>query len=156
MFDKYFRFNLHINSKATLARKSLSSLYRFRCAGPRTKLHLYKTLIKPLLTYMPLALSQTAYTNKRKLQLIQNKALRWIYNVCWDQYIRTSQLHDRANVLPLNIEWRRLVHKQIDKLGSWHTDWLDRLSHSFRSGRRSGLGNDLFSLDWDGEVDAVF
>ena len=156
LFDSNFRFNLHINSKAALARNALHSLYRFRCAAPRTKLHLYKTLIKPLLTYTPLALTQTAYTNKRKLQLIQNKALRWVYNVRWDQYVKTSELHDRARVLPLNLEWRRRVSKQTDKLHLWHSDWLDRLTLIFRSGLRAGLGLDLFSLDWDEEVDAVF
>lgn len=69
-FDTDFRFHLYATSKAALAGKALHSLYRFRRAAPRTKLHLYKTLIKPLLTYTPLALTQTAYTNKRKLQVV--------------------------------------------------------------------------------------
>jgi len=155
-FDTDFRFHLYATSKAALAGKALHSLYRFRRAAPRTKLHLYKTLIKPLLTYTPLALTQTAYTNKRKLQVVQNKALRWIYVVNWDQFITTSELHEEASLPPLNIEWRRLVCKQIDRLRAWHSAWLDRLHTIFRSGWRSGAGRDLFSLAWDEEVDAVF
>lgn len=92
-------------------------------AVSRTKLHLYKTLIKTLLIYRPLAFSQTAYTNKR---IVQNKALRWIYMVGWERFIATAELHDQAYLLPQNIEWHRMVCKQTDSLRAWHTDWLDR------------------------------
>ena len=153
--DSNLRFHHHIASKAALAGKTLRSLYRFRCAATRTKLHLFKSLIKPLLTYAPLSLSLAARTNTRKLQVIQNKALRWIYNVSWDDFVLTSELHEEASVLPLNLDWRRLVCKQLDKLRFWHPDWIDRIS-VFLEGGRAGLGHDLLSLDWEEEIEPIF
>ena len=67
IFDTHFRFHTHIKSKAALANQALQSLYRFRCASPRTKLHLFKALILPLITYAPLSLTLAAYTNRHAL-----------------------------------------------------------------------------------------
>ena len=153
--DSKLNFKSHITSKAGLATETLLSLYRFRCAAPRTKLHLFKSLIKPPLTYAPLPLSLAARTNIRKLQVVQNRALRWIFDIRWDDFVRTSSLHERASVLPLNIEWRRLVCKQLDKLRSWSPDWIARTA-ALLQGWRSGLGRDLLSLDWEEEIDPIF
>lgn len=54
----HFHFHLHVSSKATIAWKTLHSLYRFKWAAPHLKLHLYK-IIKPVLIYTSFALSQT-------------------------------------------------------------------------------------------------
>ena len=155
-FDRHFRFNVHITKKAVLARQALHSLHRFRHAGPRMKLHLYKALIKPLLTYSSLALTLSAKTNIHTLQVIQNMALRFVYNVRWDSFVSNSHLHERADVLPLNQEWRRLVCKQLDRLHSWSPDWLEILTACFRRRQRPGLGHDLFSLAWDEEIEPMF
>lgn len=154
-FDYMFRFHYHTSKKATLANKTLQSLYRFRCAAPRTKLHLFKAIIHPLLTYAPLTLTLAAHTNRRKLQVIQNKALRWIYTIGWDEFVTSSQLHKRASVLPLNLVWRAGVCKQLDKLRLWLPDWIDK-NNVFLQGRRSGLGRDFFALDWGEEQEPVF
>jgi len=154
-FDTMFRFHYHTSSKAALARKTLQSLYRFRCAASRTKLHLLKALITPLLTYAPLTLTLAAQTNRRKLQIVLNKALRWVYSVAWDDFVSTARLHERAAVLPLNLVWRWMICKQLDKLRAWCPDWIER-SSAFIQGRRSGIGRDLFSLDWSEEIEPAF
>ena len=131
IIDNHHRFHLQVRSKAAIARKALSSLFRFRTASIRTKKHIYNALILPLLTYCPLALSQTAHTNILTLQRLQNRALRWIHDTHWTDYTTNETLHTQTKRPPLNITWHFRTLKQIEKFPLYHqqlSDKLDRLS----------------------------
>ena len=148
-FDTHFRFHIHTKVKAAIALQALSYLLRFRCATYKTKVHLYQAMIKPLITYAPLALTMAAVTNRHKLQVVQNKGLRFILNVSWDQFITTKTNHERSGMLPLNIYWHEMVRKQLERLSSWSPDWLEKLLALSREGRRQGIARSLLDGDWD-------
>lgn len=133
-FDNTFRIHKHVIQKAAIARKTLIELYRFRTANIKTKLHLYKALVRPQITYAPNTIALAAKTNTLKLQRVQNQALRWIYNTKWDDFQTSESLHQRANMPPLNIYLKTLGDKQIERLLLHHEtyasflDNLDRLN----------------------------
>ena len=89
------------------------------------KLHLYKAFILPILTYCPLALSLTAPTNHLKLQVVQNKALRFVLNTRWDDFKTTQSLHEETKVLPLNIAIHYRIAKQLEKFRLHHNSMYD-------------------------------
>ena len=125
--DNQLRFHQHIKFKAVVARRALSSLFRFRSASSKTKNHLYNAFIFPLLTYCPLALKQTAPTNIRSLQRIQNLAFRWIHDAKWFDFQTTESLHINTKRAPLNIIWHHRTLKHIDKFSLLRPDLTDKL-----------------------------
>ena len=124
-YDNQLRFHKHITQKTAIANQSLLGLYRFRGADPRTKLHLYKALIRPLITYAPLSISLSAKSNTIKFQRIQNKATRWALGIRWDDFQTSSSIHDRCRLSPINIYLHNLHQKQITKLIDTHPDFID-------------------------------
>ena len=129
--DNHLKFHTHIKTKHAIARKALSSLFRFRTAAIKTKLHLYNAFILPLLTYCPLALLQTKHSNILSLQRIQNRAFRFIHDTHWQDFTTSETLHTRTDRPPLNIVWHTRTLKQINKFPIYHqllTEKLIRLS----------------------------
>lgn len=152
-FDRQLLFHTHITQKHAIALQAMKKLYRLRFAKPDTKMHLYKALIRPLLTYAPLALSLSARTNKIKLQRIQNRALRWVLNTRWQELNTSQSLHESTNIPALNTYWKTLSDKQIDRLLTHHEQHIDFLLHTLRLPRNN---HDLFSTIHDPLPNSVF
>lgn len=55
-------------------------LNRRSCLSSYTKLRIYTTLVRPCITYACPVWSSTCQTNIKKIQVIQNKALKYAYN----------------------------------------------------------------------------
>ena len=127
-YDSILHIHLHIRTKAAYANTCLKQLYRFRTATPKMKLHLYKTLVLPHLTHSPLTLSLAYTTNIRKLQVIQNKALRFILNTHYTEHRTNRSLHEQVNIPPLNIRWRLLIDNQLTLLRDELPHWCDFLT----------------------------
>ena len=78
----------------------------------RTKIRLYKTLIKPVLIYG----CETWKMNEgdaKKIDVFQNRCLRRIMKVIWQDKISNRELLERANVERLSEDvrrWRFLGH----------------------------------------------
>ncbi|XP_017780075.1 PREDICTED: RNA-directed DNA polymerase from mobile element jockey-like [Nicrophorus vespilloides] len=94
------RFKQHIESTRNKACATIKLLYplmnrRSRLNIP-SKLAIYKSIIRSGMTYASPAWGHTARTHLYKLQVIQNKTLRTIYNAPW--FIRKVQLHREANI----------------------------------------------------------
>ena len=137
----------------------MRSLYRFRSASTSTKRHLYQALVKPHLTYSPLALSLAAPTNRKKLQTIQNKALRWIHGVKWDDFVSNHDLHEATkNTPPLNILWSRHIHRQLTRLHTWCEEWFETSNRLARTGpwRRPRISRNLFEVDYQAEIEPSY
>ena len=110
-------------------------MQRFRSASTKTKTHLYKALIRPLITYAPNILQLAAPSNQHKLQVIQNKSLRFIHDIHWTDFITNETLHEGSNIQPLNIYWRTLGDKQIHKLIEITPIWQDFFNNIILPGR---------------------
>ena len=101
----------HVTKTVDRASFNLSKLSLFQTASPKFKLILYKALIRPLLEYPILQLHNSRAKYLNKLQLIQNKALRFIYNVKLSDRVRVEDLHNRAKLDPINLRLSKLARK---------------------------------------------
>lgn len=66
-------------------------LNRRSCLSSQTKLNIYKTLVRPCITYACPVWSSTCTTNINKLQVIQNRALKYSFNT--PLYTNLQKLH---------------------------------------------------------------
>ena len=137
-YDSALHIHRHIEQKVAIAQTNLRQLYRFRYASHKTKLHLYKTLVLPHLTYSPLTLTLAYPTNRRKLQIVQNKALRLIYNIHWTQYRTNKSLHEEARLPPLNIRWRHMIDIQLTNM-TFNLPYWDQFLQDLTDGRDINL-----------------
>ena len=106
----------HIKSTTSIALRQLMKLNRFSQAPPNIKLHLYKALVLPHLEYPSIQIHNSLKTYKSMIQKIQNKALRWVYNINLNERITTSSIHEKAKIDPINVRLAKLTVKQLYKM----------------------------------------
>ena len=95
-------FTSHITKTVNKGIGVLAQLRRFRNLTPKLKTTLIKTLLIPVLEYPTIPICMASITQKRKLQTVLNKAIRFIH--CnEEEYLNTEQLHRKYNITPLNI-----------------------------------------------------
>ena len=88
-----------IKKASSVCFSSLYCLLNRKSAVPvDSKLRIYKSCIRPILTYACPVFSNTANCHMNKLQLFQNKVLSMILNVNWSDFVSTCELHDSTNV----------------------------------------------------------
>lgn len=93
----------HLKQKKISAVTTLKKLKRFSKLNSRTKLHLYKALVMPILEYPTIPLNTLRKSNWKDIQSVQNRALRWVDSQI-PPYTKTSEeLHNQYQVTPLNI-----------------------------------------------------
>ena len=95
-------------SKARGAFVRLKKTWRSNNISRRTKLKLFKTLVVPVLLYG----SETWKMNKREnkeVDVFQNKCLRQILRIHWEDHTSNEKLLENADMKPLSAEvrWRR-------------------------------------------------
>lgn len=110
----------HIRAIKSRASFHLKKLNRFRSAPIKIKLHLYKSLIRPILEYPSYPLSITSKTSKRKLQSIQNRALRFINNIRLKDKIKIDYLHSQSKIEAFNIRLHNLASKNVNKIHEYY------------------------------------
>lgn len=146
ILDRKLTFKQHVEhavNKASAA--SFSSLYcilnRKSCASIDCKLRIYKSHIRPILTYACPVFANAAHCHLNKLQLFENKLLRMIQNIHWNDFKSTEVIHDSANIpliskfmsrLTANF-YSKVVHLQnnlFSNLGQYNQDSLSfRVKH---------------------------
>ena len=98
LFSCSSSFKPQCSCNAARARAQLSKLLRFKNAPINVKLYLYKVLIRPILEYPPVLLADASKTSIKLLQSVQSKALRFVYDVKWDDFVSNVTLHNRAGI----------------------------------------------------------
>ena len=110
VLEKKLNFKKHIDyvvGKANVAIKTLYPLIsRKSQLNVQNKLLIYKLAIRPIFTYACPAFINIAKTHIKRLQVLQNKALKMVMNRHWRT--RTTDLHGDANV--------PMISDYIDKL----------------------------------------
>lgn len=102
-----------MKNKATIG---LNKIYRL--INPKSKLNtrlkilLYKTIIRPTITYATPTWNQAARTHHKTLQIIQNRTLRLILN---RKYHKIDKLHKEAKLEKLKDFTDRLIQNFTDK-----------------------------------------
>lgn len=88
-------------------------LRRFSFATKKLKLKLYKTYVRPVLTYAAPVLAGAAKSNVKKLQVCQNKYLRIIMNR--PRHTRITELHELLRIETIPEFLNRLTTKFEEK-----------------------------------------
>lgn len=98
--DRRLRFGPHIGEIRTKATKCMAALYpligRRSFLSVKNKLLIYRAVIRPVLTYASPIWCTSAVSNRKQLQVIQNKCLKMIFRLPWR--MSTTAVHERANI----------------------------------------------------------
>ena len=88
----------------------LGTLWGYRRASSKIKVHLIKALVFPHLTYPCIPLHTASHAQMGKLQTVQNAAIKFALNVSWYDFMTAEDLHNRFRFKfqPLNqvLHWR--------------------------------------------------
>ncbi|KAI8123515.1 putative RNA-directed DNA polymerase from transposon X-element [Lucilia cuprina] len=118
--DKKLIFKRHINEicrKATKAFRALWPLLNKRsCLNMKNKNLLFKSVIRPILTYACPVWSTAANCHLNRLQVIQNKCLKMIYNKHW-RY-PTHLIHEETGYERIIDYIKRIKNKFYEKIES--------------------------------------
>ena len=104
-----------VRKRKNLASSALTMLNRFRQLNPKNKLKLYKSLVLPSLIYPAVPFNTLSKTQFRQLQTTQNRALRFVTNTKFTEFVTSKSLHDRLKIDPINVT----IHRQAQK--TWTT-----------------------------------
>ena len=102
-------YTKHFKERTNRALAEIRKIKRFKNLSFKNKRKLYLTLIRPLLTYPVIPTLGASLAQLKKLQRIQNQALRWITR----NYTRTTniiqEIHNSTKIEPLNLYLHRLA-----------------------------------------------
>ncbi|GJQ76689.1 hypothetical protein Trydic_g15542 [Trypoxylus dichotomus] len=76
------------------------------------KIQLYKTVLRPTVTYASAVWATAAQCHRIKLQNFQNRMLRWALDAPW--FVRNTTIHEDAGVEPLLDYIRKTATKTFD------------------------------------------
>jgi hypothetical protein len=141
VLDKKLCFKQHIDySIKNASAASFSSLYcllsRNSTASIDSKLRIYKSCIRPILTYGCPIFANAAACHLKKLQLFQSKILRMIHDIHWHDFKSVKVIHELSN-MPLLANfisrltsnfYTKVVHHSNDLLSSLGQYDYDNLS----------------------------
>ena len=103
VLDRKLNFKYHIeNSIRKASAASFSSLYcllsRNSHVSIDSKLRIYKSYIRPIISYACPVFANAAACHLNKLQLFQNKILRMISDIHWYDFKSVNEIHDSAKM----------------------------------------------------------
>ena len=117
---KLRNINKHINHNISKAKTNLKKLNRFKSAPRKIKKNLFKLLIRPILEYPTIITEKADKTHKKKMQIIQNNAIRFILNVKNSDRTNMENAHKELDLLPLNIRISKLANKVNNKAKDYY------------------------------------
>lgn len=116
ILDKKLLLDKNINHNIGKARKAMSVLYSLLKRSSQVnlsgKITLYRSYIRPILTYASPVFAHIAKTHKNRLQVQQNRALRMVLNA--PLRTRIKRLHDRTNI-PLIDDYTKKLNQSFFK-----------------------------------------
>ena len=112
--NNFFKKQMDENiSKAKAVQKRL---WRFRTLKKNLKVTLYKTLILPLILYPIVPINACSKTQIKRLQIIQNDAVRWICNEHWPILCPLEQRHLELKIEYIEDRVKRMTESLWSKL----------------------------------------
>lgn len=107
-----------IKNKIQILNTTLTKLKRFYNLNSNNKKKLYMALVRSILEYPPIPLHAMKKTTLKDLQRIQNKGLRFIYNVRYPEIVSNNDLHNRANIPTIEEVLKNRAHDIWNKIES--------------------------------------
>lgn len=100
--DKRLTFTPHINNTISKVDKVIRLLYPFiarkSLIDVKLKVHIFKTYLRPIMTYAIPILTVTKISKFALLSSKQNKILRMMLDIPWDSFTTTDKLHRLAGI----------------------------------------------------------
>ena len=96
-------FTAHATTRTAIAKTTLTNLFSLRNLSKENKKLLYMTMTRSKLIYSIIPLQTSSYSNKKKMQIIQNKAARLITNTRLIERKTNQQVNEEADLQPINI-----------------------------------------------------
>lgn len=127
IFDKKLQFHSHVKYLALKAKRLRG--YLSPLTGRRSlmsldnKLLLYKTIIRPSMTYASVAWGHCSFSTLQALQVIQNQFLRGAFNAPW--FVRNEQLHREAGLITIHEFMHEIASKYFANIPD-HSNHLVR------------------------------
>ena len=115
-------FTKHINSKVNLAKHQSLKLKRFYKLKPNLQVHLYTTLIRPIMEYPPIPNALASNSLKLKMQRIQNSALCNAVRGTEDSHMTVVQLHEKFGLETMNVRLYNRMTKTWNKIQDLNED----------------------------------
>ena len=133
----------HVDSREQRAKNALAKVQRFRRCTTKTKLRIYTSIIRPILEYPPIPLNTISKSSMLKLQVVQNRALRWATNIHYPTRISTQTIHETLNIQPLNIRIHNAARKVLERL-----EGLEDEQYTTLLGRHDELPRHIKHRNW--------
>ena len=105
----------HVTDRVRIAKQKLAQLAPLRNLSAANKLRLYKTIMRPTLTYPAVPMNTLCASLMKKLQVVQNDCIRFIINARRADRINMRQQHQELELDPVKI----FIHRQAIK--TWET-----------------------------------
>ena len=108
-------YSSHVTGRVNRGRSALAILYKFR--------ELSQDMVLPILTYPPIPLHALSRNAIKRLQRVQNAAIRFALGNRWDEFRTTESLHEETGVPAINIRlnqqaslvWQRMADENWDQ-----------------------------------------
>ena len=115
-FTSKYKFKKHITNKLNLAKVVAAKLRRFVFLHPKIQLQLYKIYVLPIITFSSLPILLSGHYGLKEVQKIQNKAVRKIHNINWEEFITNKKLHDDLKINSTTFSINKTFHNLYEKL----------------------------------------
>jgi hypothetical protein len=129
--DSKLSFKNHIENSLRKGNKTIATLYCIFKKNSKTsfssKLNLYKSYIRPLLTYACPIFTNCPKTHFRKLQIFQNKCLRMVLNAPY--FTRITDLHSETNMPTIREFVDKITEKFYFKIRNHPNDLVNCLGN---------------------------
>lgn len=155
--DTKLTFGKHVLNKRNQVNKKYLRMYWMLRHGSgvslRNKLTLYNAILKPIWMYGSQLWGSAAPTHIKSIQTLQNKILRGISGVKWDDYIESDVIHRILGVPSVEDSIRKLTFSYANRLASHPNDKAYKLLDSYRDSvrrlkKRRPLDNVAHLLDF--------
>ena len=94
----------HIQKRINNAKTQTSKLKRFINLENKTKLHLYKSLVRPLLEYPVIPIALASKTQTLNIQRVQNRNIKMIVKNDEELHDKTvEEIHNSLGLEPMNL-----------------------------------------------------
>ena len=118
-------FKQQIDNNIKKAKYELSRLYRLRYLKKKIKVRLYKSKVLPHLTNSSVPLNICSHSQIKRLQIVQNKAIRWITNTYYPNICNVDEQQNILKIEPVSDRISRLAHNIWYKIESENSPFFE-------------------------------
>jgi Reverse transcriptase (RNA-dependent DNA polymerase) len=145
VLDQKLSFRPHIDKSTAKARNIVHSLFcllkKNNALSVHAKISIYRSIVRPTMTYACPIFSNCAKTHFNRLQIQQNKTLRMALNA--DIYTKIDDLHQEAGVPMMREFVDKLTKAFYDKAGNHQSELINTLGIYTRADVRFGIKHRL-------------